>query len=71
MRGRWQFSFRQSLLLAFLLVAGVLAGTAWHGLYTLDGLLAQNREATTLAVARTADVQVLREQAVSLLRASR
>jgi len=66
-----RYSFRQLLLVAFLLVAALLSIAAVRELYLLEDLLAQSSEGARQAVARTADAQVLAERTVSMERAAR
>jgi two-component system sensor histidine kinase GlrK len=64
-------SFRQLLLVAFLLVASLLGAASLHGLFTLERLIAQSREGAVRAVAATAAVQTLAERSVAMERAAR
>jgi two-component system sensor histidine kinase GlrK len=64
-------SFRQLLLVAFLLIAALLAAASLHGLFTLERLMAQSREGAERAVAGTAAVQTLGERSVAMERAAR
>src|SRR6266853_6477243 len=64
-------SFRQLLLVAFLLIAALLSAASLRGLYLLEGLLRQSSEGARQAVARTADAQVLAERTVAMERAAR
>ncbi len=66
-----RYSFRQLLLVAFLLVAALLSIAAVRELYLLEDLLAQSSEGARQAVAHTADAQVLAERTVSMERAAR
>jgi two-component system sensor histidine kinase GlrK len=64
-------SFRQLTLVAFLLVAALLATASLHGLFTLERLIAQSREGAERAVQATAAVQILAERTVAMERAAR
>jgi two-component system sensor histidine kinase GlrK len=66
-----RLSFRQLLLLAFLLVAGGLAAASLRGLYSLERLMAQSRVATERAVSATRSAQLLAEDSTSMERAAR
>ncbi len=64
-------SFRQLLLVAFLLVTGLLAAASLRGVYSLERLLAQSRDAAERAVAATRAAQLLAEHSTSMERAAR
>ncbi|MGH8493221.1 MAG: sensor histidine kinase [Moraxellaceae bacterium] len=64
-------SFRQLLVLAFLLIAVLLGAASLHGLHTLETLVTQSREGLTRAVQLNADVQLLAERRVTMERAAR
>jgi two-component system sensor histidine kinase GlrK len=64
-------SFRQLLLLAFLLIAGLLAAVSLRGLFTLERLMVQSRAAAERAVQLTAATQHLAELSVSMERSAR
>ncbi len=64
-------SFRQLLVVAFLLVAALLAAASLHGLFTLERLIAQSRDGAERAVMATAAVQTLAERSVVMERAAR
>jgi two-component system sensor histidine kinase GlrK len=64
-------SFRQLLLVAFLLIAGLLAAASLGGLFTLERLLGQSRAAADRAVQLTAATQQLAERSVAMERAAR
>ena len=64
-------SFRQLLLVAFLLIAALLASASLHGLFTLERLIAQSRDGAERAVQATAAVQTLAERSVAMERAAR
>lgn len=64
-------SFRQLLLAAFLLVAGLLAAASLGGLFTLERLMTQSRSAAERAVQQTAAAQQLAERSVAMERAGR
>jgi len=64
-------SFRQLLLVAFLLIAGLLALASLGGLFTLERLMVQSRGAAERAVQLTAAAQQLAERSVAMERAAR
>jgi len=64
-------SFRQLLLVAFLLIAALLASASLQGLVTLERLIAQSLEGAERAVQATAAVQTLAERSVVMERAAR
>ncbi len=64
-------SFRQLLLAAFLLIAGLLAAASLGGLFTLEKLLVQSRSAADRAAQLTAAAQHLAERSVAMERAGR
>lgn len=64
-------SFRQLLLLAFLLVAALLATASVRGLFTLERLLAQSREAAARALTLSTAAERLGEQVIAMERAAR
>lgn len=64
-------SFRQLLLVAFLLIAALLASASVQGLVTLERLIAQSVEGAERAVQATAAVQTLAERSVVMERAAR
>ena len=64
-------SFRQLLLVAFLLIAALLASASLHGLFTLERLIAQSGDGAERAVQATAAVQTLSERSVAMERAAR
>lgn len=66
-----RYSFRQLLLVAFLLIAALLSAASLRGLFTLEKLLRQSAEGARRAVAHTADAQVLAERTVAMERAAR
>ncbi|MET0332952.1 MAG: HAMP domain-containing sensor histidine kinase [Rhizobacter sp.] len=66
-----RYSFRQLLLVAFLLIAALLSAASLRGLFTLEKLLRQSGEGARRAVAHTADAQVLAERTVAMERAAR
>ncbi|HYF18830.1 MAG TPA: ATP-binding protein [Ramlibacter sp.] len=65
------FSFRQLLLVAFILVGGLLAGTALRSVVVLDRLMAQNTSAAAASTELTASAQTLVERTVDMERAAR
>jgi two-component system sensor histidine kinase GlrK len=66
-----RYSFRQLLLVAFLLIAALLSAASLRGLFSLESLLRQSSEGARRAVAHTADAQVLAERTVAMERAAR
>ena len=66
-----RYSFRQLLLVAFLLIAALLSAASLRGLYSLEALLRQSSDGARQAVAHTADAQVLAERTVAMERAAR
>ena len=64
-------SFRQLLVIAFLVIAALLAAVSMRGLSTLDQLLSQSREAAQRAVRASADAQVLAERGTAMERSAR
>ncbi len=66
-----RYSFRQLLLVAFLLIAALLSVASLRELYLLEGLLGQSSEGARQAVAHTSDAQVLAERTVAMERAAR
>lgn len=66
-----RYSFRQLLLVAFLLIAALLSAASLRGLFSLESLLRQSSEGARQAVAHTADAQVLAERTVAMERAAR
>jgi len=64
-------SFRQTLLAAFLLIAGLLAAASLEGLFTLEGVMSRGRAETERASLLAADVRTLAERSVAMERAAR
>ncbi|HEY4316983.1 MAG TPA: ATP-binding protein [Herbaspirillum sp.] len=64
-------SFRQLLLVAFLLIAGLLVATSVRALFTLESVAAHSRQASRQAVAMTEHLQRLQERTVAMERAAR
>ncbi|HXD08111.1 MAG TPA: ATP-binding protein [Burkholderiaceae bacterium] len=64
-------SFRQLLLLAFLLIAGLLGAVSLGGLFTLERLMGQSRIAAERAVQLGAAAERLAERSVAMERAAR
>ncbi|MCX2865756.1 ATP-binding protein [Paucibacter sp. PLA-PC-4] len=67
----YRASFRQLLLLGFLLIAGLLAAASLGGLFTLERLTVQSRSAAERAVQLSSAVQQLGERSVAMERAAR
>lgn len=66
-----RLSFRRLLLLAFLLIAGLLAAASFNGLYMLERLLAQSQDEADRAALEAAEGQRLEERGVAMERAAR
>lgn len=66
-----RLSFRKLLLLAFLLVAGLLAAASINGLYTLERLLTRSQAEADRAALEAAEGQRLEERGVAMERAAR
>jgi two-component system sensor histidine kinase GlrK len=64
-------SFRQTLLAAFLLIAGLLAAASLEGLFTLERVMSRGRAETERASALAADVRTLAERSVAMERSAR
>ncbi|MET0517246.1 MAG: ATP-binding protein [Burkholderiaceae bacterium] len=67
----YRASFRQLLLIGFLLIAGLLAAASLGGLFTLERLTVQSREAAVRDGRLASDVQQLAERGVTMERAAR
>jgi two-component system sensor histidine kinase GlrK len=66
-----RLSFRQTLLAAFLLIAGLLAAASLGGLFTLERVMAQGRAAAETALALSSDARQLGELRVAMERSAR
>ena len=66
-----RFSFRQLLVIAFLLLAALLGAASLRALFTLQDLTLQSREGTLRALGLSAAAQSLIERSVSMERTSR
>jgi two-component system, NtrC family, sensor histidine kinase GlrK len=64
-------SFRQLLLIAFLLIAVVLGSTAWRGVQMLEVFAAASRDAAARAVEITSAIQLVGERTVDMERSAR
>ncbi len=64
-------SFRQTLLAAFLLIAGLLAAASLGGLFTLERVMSQSRAATERALVLTSDARQLADLRVAMERSAR
>lgn len=64
-------SFRQLLLVAFLLIAALLGGASLRGLFTLERLMGQSRAGAERAVQLAAEAQALADRSVGLERTAR
>ncbi|MBT9488214.1 MAG: two-component sensor histidine kinase [Rubrivivax sp.] len=71
MAGALRPSYRQLLVLAFLLVCALLAGAALQGLFTLERLLTQSRSAADNALRLATATERLDEQVLAMERAAR
>ena len=70
--GRYHLiSFRQLLLVAFMLVGGLLGGTALRAVVILERLMAQSSSAAATALELTASTQTLTERTLDMERAAR
>ncbi len=72
-RSRWlqRFSFRQLLVMAFLLVAALLGAASLRAVFTLEELTLQSRDSGLRALQLSADAQSLAERSMSMERSSR
>lgn len=68
---RLHLSFRQLLLVAFMLVGALLGGTALRAVIVLDRLMAQSGDAAAAALDLNASAQALAERTVDMERAAR
>ena len=66
-----RISFRQLLVLAFLLIAALLGAASLRALFTLESLTTQSRETAEHALELSAAAQSLNERSVAMERASR
>lgn len=66
-----RYSFRQLLLVAFLLIAALLSAASLRGLFTLEGLLRQSSAGARQAVTLSAAAQLMAERSVDMERAAR
>ena len=64
-------SFRQLLLVAFLLIAGLLVATSVRALFTLEDVAAHSRQASQQMVGMTEHVQRLQERTAAMERTAR
>jgi two-component system sensor histidine kinase GlrK len=64
-------SFRQLLLVAFLLIAGLLAGAAWRAVTVLERLVAQGSQQAERALALNGAAQQLAARSAGMERAAR
>jgi two-component system sensor histidine kinase GlrK len=64
-------SFRQLLLVAFLLIAGLLVATSVRALFTLEGVAVHSRQASRQAVGMTEHLQRLQERTAAMERTAR
>jgi two-component system sensor histidine kinase GlrK len=68
---RFHLSFRQLLLVAFMLVGALLGGTALRAVAVLDRLMAQSGSASSAALDLSESAQALAERTVDMERAAR
>ena len=66
-----RYSFRQLLLVAFVLIAVLLGAASLRGLFTLEDLLRRSAAGARQAVDQTAAAQLLAERSVAMERAAR
>ncbi len=66
-----RFSFRQLLLLAFLLITLLLGAASLRGIFALEGLIQRSSDGAQQAIALSAAAQSLAERSVGLERAAR
>jgi two-component system sensor histidine kinase GlrK len=66
-----RYSFRQLLLVAFLLIATLLSAASLRGLFTLEALLRQSGDGARQAVAMAGAAQLLAERSIAMERAAR
>ncbi|WP_066266895.1 sensor histidine kinase [Hydrogenophaga palleronii] len=66
-----RFSFRQLLLVAFLLIGALLGVAAVRALFSLDTLMAQSRDSAAQAIALSTAAQSLSERSLTMERAAR
>lgn len=66
-----RISFRQLLVVAFLLIAALLAAVSLRGLGNLDRLMADSRHGAELAAAQAAHMQRLTDRSTTMERAAR
>ncbi len=66
-----RFSFRQLLVIAFLLIAALLGAASLRALFTLEDLTLQSRESAARALQLSGAAQSLSERSISMQRTSR
>lgn len=66
-----RFSFRQLLVIAFLLIAALLGAASLRALFTLEDLTLQSRDNAARALELSGAAQSLRERSISMERSSR
>ena len=66
-----RFSFRQLLVIAFLLIAALLGAASLRALFTLEDITLQSRDNAARALALSGAAQSLNERSVSMERTSR
>lgn len=67
----YRVSFRQWLLVAFMLIAALLGTASLRALFTLEELMAQSRDSATRAIDLSTAAQSLTERSLAMERASR
>ncbi len=67
----YRVSFRQWLLVAFLLIATLLGGASLRALFTLEDLMAQSRDSASRAISLSTSAQTLNERSLAMERAAR
>ncbi|HEY3048318.1 MAG TPA: two-component sensor histidine kinase, partial [Polaromonas sp.] len=66
-----RFSFRQLLVIAFLLIAALLGAASLRALFTLEDLTLQSRDSAARALELSGAAQSLAERSVAMERTSR
>ena len=66
-----RISFRQLLVVAFLLIAALLAAVSLRGLGTLDRLMTDSRTGAELAATQAVHLQGLADRSTTMERAAR
>jgi two-component system, NtrC family, sensor histidine kinase GlrK len=66
-----RYSFRQLVLVAFLLIASLLSAASLRGLFALEGLLQKNSAGADLAITLSAASQLMAERSIEMERSAR